>query len=142
MVIQMQGQLCDRLGCDAAGGPLQFSGNDAPEVAGYARYPAIDYYDVFDEGFKAGCPVRSKNFSAYDLEVKLPPEEWHTHFCWVIGTLEVRLSALRCYQICCCSVRHVQPCLHPRMRPHVKLPLIRSFQVLLSSRRHSISKRW
>ena len=82
-----------------AGGPLQFSGDDAPEVAKYARYPAVDYYDVFDEGFNAGCPVNSINFTAYGLEVKLPPKEWHTHFCWVIGTLAVRSLALLMFPV-------------------------------------------
>ena len=68
-------------------------------MAGYARYPAIDYYDVFDEGFNMGCPVKSTNFTAYGLEVKLPPEEWHTNFCWVIGTLAVRSLALLLFPV-------------------------------------------
>ena len=65
-----------------AGAPIQLLYQDTPVQRGYARYPCIDFVQMYD--FAWGCPVVAATNPS--LNIIAGP------YCWVIGTLPVRLA--------------------------------------------------
>ena len=64
------------------GAPIQLRHVDNPAVRGYARYPSIDFVQMYD--FVWGCPV---SLNGINTSLRINPGP----YCWVNGTLPVRL---------------------------------------------------
>ena len=71
-----------------AGAPIQLQYRDNPVIHGYARYPCIDFVQMYD--FISGCPA---NFNVTNPSLGINPGP----YCWINGTLPVRsvISFLR-----------------------------------------------